>query len=192
MPATYGTNAPDTLDGGVGNDLLHGGDGDDHVDGSYGNDALHGDGGDDSIDGAIGHDLLQGGAGDDTLFGNIGADTLAGGAGADLLIGSDGHDKFDFVTAPVAGEVDSIDGFNPDFDLIRLSLAAFDVLPLGKLRPYAFVEGTVAADPNDRILYDQATGALRYDADGSGAAAAVQFATVTPGTVLTAQDTLVF
>jgi len=38
--------------------------------------------------------------------------------------------------------------------------------------------GTAAADANDFIIYNTSTGALFYDADGSEAGAAVQFATV--------------
>jgi Ca2+-binding RTX toxin-like protein len=41
-----------------------------------------------------------------------------------------------------------------------------------------FTLGTAAADANDRIVYDQTTGNLLYDADGTGATAAVQFATL--------------
>ena len=36
----------------------------------------------------------------------------------------------------------------------------------------AFQLGTAALDGDDRILYDPTTGALRYDVDGTGAAAA--------------------
>ena len=35
-----------------------------------------------------------------------------------------------------------------------------------------------AADSNTRIIYDPATGALSYDADGAGGVAAVRFATL--------------
>ena len=43
-------------------------------------------------------------------------------------------------------------------------------------------------DADDRILYDKATGALSYDADGSGAQAAVQFAVIDTKVALTGAD----
>ena len=36
-----------------------------------------------------------------------------------------------------------------------------------------------AVDATDRILYDDLTGAVSYDSDGSGATTAIQFATLT-------------
>ena len=41
---------------------------------------------------------------------------------------------------------------------------------------------------DDRILFDSATGQIRYDADGLGGASAILFATVTLGTALTSAD----
>ena len=48
--------------------------------------------------------------------------------------------------------------------------------------------GTAAADADDRIIYDAATGRLFYDADGNGAGTALHFATVTVGTAITAAE----
>ena len=50
----------------------------------------------------------------------------------------------------------------------------------GTLASTAFFTGAAAHYADDRILYDSATGALRYDADGTGGAAATQFATLSP------------
>jgi len=67
----------------------------------------------------------------------------------------------------------------------------FSALPGGSLDPNAFVIAASAQDASDRIIYNSATGATFYDSDGNGAGAAVQFATLSPGLALTAQDFLV-
>ena len=48
--------------------------------------------------------------------------------------------------------------------------------------------GSAALDADDRIIYDQTTGLLYYDADGNGAGAAVLFAGVAGLPALTAAD----
>ncbi len=58
----------------------------------------------------------------------------------------------------------------------------------GALGPDAFVKGRVALDADDRIVYHRATGRLMFDADGTGEADAVTFATLLPRTSLTADD----
>lgn len=51
------------------------------------------------------------------------------------------------------------------------------------------LSGTAEAD--DRIIYNSATGALCFDADGAGGLGAIHFATLTAGLVLTAGDFIV-
>ncbi len=58
----------------------------------------------------------------------------------------------------------------------------------GALNAAAFWTGTAAHDANDRIIYNKATGAIYYDADGNGVGAAVQFATLTTKPALAADD----
>jgi Ca2+-binding RTX toxin-like protein len=71
------------LDGGNGNDRLHG---------AKGNDVLLGGAGRDWLDGGQGNDVLVGGDGNDFLLGQSGDDILIGGAGADVLNGGPGDD----------------------------------------------------------------------------------------------------
>jgi serralysin len=135
-----------------------------------------------------GNDTLYGGSGNDNLYGGGGDDYLAGGGGNDRLEGAGGADAFAFLTALGAGNVDTIVDFGPG-DRIELAGAVggpFAALATGVLAGFAFREGAAAADSDDRILYDPATGTLRYDADGSGGQAAVQFATLQTGLTLDA------
>ena len=61
----------------------------------------------------------------------------------------------------------------------------------GSLSSRAFVFGTEAADSSDRIIYDQETGALYFDADGNGAGEKVQFAQLDEHLALTNRDFLI-
>lgn len=176
-PATAPVTAPAvaglTLTGSKGADLLVGGAGNDTLSGLAGNDVLTGN---------DGSDRLLGGAGNDVLNGNDGSDWLIGGAGNDTLTGGSGADVFRFDTALSAkGNVDRIMDFLPGVDHIELENAIFKKLTVaGELSPANFrasATGT-AADSNDFILYHTGTGALYYDADGSGKGAAVMFATL--------------
>ncbi|MFM7611676.1 MAG: calcium-binding protein, partial [Alphaproteobacteria bacterium] len=126
------------------------------------------------------NDTLNGGDLADRLFGDAGNDMLNGGAGADCLIGGAGSDHFIFSTALNVANVDTIVGYSASEDTILLDDAVFAALGFpGTLAAGAFKVGTAATDADDRIIYNSATGALLYDADGAGGAAAVQFATLT-------------
>ena len=122
------------------------------------------------------------------IYGNAGANRIDGKGGADVLTGLGGADSFAFTTALGGGNVDRISDYSVADDTILLDDAVFTGLGLGSLSANAFVTGSAAQDADDRIIYDAATGALYFDADGSGAGAAVQFATVSAGLNLTASD----
>ncbi len=121
------------------------------------------------------------------FFGSQAADIFLGGDGDDRLHGLGGADIFAFTTALGAGNVDTIVGFVAGTDKIGLDDAIFTAIG-GTLGAGAFVIGTQAGDADDRIIYSSASGALLYDADGNGAGAAVQFATLSTGLALTASD----
>ena len=137
---------------------------------------LAGRGGDDFLKGAAGNDILLGGKSDDLLQGGGGNDQLSGGNGRDQLRGGSGADRFVFDQAPGATHADEIFGFDRGSDKIALENAVFRGLPEGKLAAGALAIGTKAADADDRIVYDPATGKLFFDPDGAGGAAASLFA----------------
>lgn len=131
----------------------------------------------------------SGTAGANVIVGNSGNNLLNGGLGNDTLTGGAGNDTFFFNTALNAStNKDTITDFNVVADTIRLENAIFTGLAAGTLVASAFHTGTAAADSLDRIIYNKTTGALLFDKDGLGGAAAVQFATVTPNLALTNAD----
>jgi serralysin len=183
----------DRLLGGSGHDLLEGGGGNDRLDGGLDSDLLVGGGGNDSLVGGSGSDALRGGSGDDRLDGGSGRDILNGGLGTDFLIGGSNADAFRFSTALGSSNIDTIQGYNAASDTIFLENAVFTGLSVGFLSRNAFRIGTSATDGTDRIIYDDQTGALYFDADGSGGSSAqVQFATLLGNPDLTRFDLLVF
>lgn len=152
--------------------------------------------------GSLGDDTLDGRGGNDTLVSGDGLDTVLGGAGNDrletilnrdnsILNGGSGDDTFYF-TGSLGDAIVRIEDFNPGVDTFELENAdTFSRLNEGHLSADAFIVGATAQDSNDRIIYNSATGALSYDPDGTGAAAAVQFATLTNIASLTNGDFLV-
>lgn len=80
-------DAPVSVDGGAGDDLIRGSKLTDTLLGGLGRDTLRGLDGNDRLEGGGGNDSLEGGAGADRLYGQNGNDTLNGGGGNDLLFG---------------------------------------------------------------------------------------------------------
>jgi len=139
-----------------------------------------GNDGDNSLIGSSKNDKLDGAAGDDTINGGLGKDVLSGGDGADIFV-------FD---SALKGNVDTITDFSStDSDKIELhaqdSLGqnlffALQGLELAETNLAQGAGRKTALEADDYLIYDTNTGALYYDADGSGTAdKAVQFATLT-------------
>ena len=178
----------DTL---IGDATLIGNAGIDYFIGSAGNDALSGGDANDMLFGVGNDDVLNGGAGNDSLDGGAGIDKLNGGVGKDTLTGGAGNDTFVFDAALNATtNVDTITDFVSGTDKINLinGTGPFSAIATGSLT-YAVAGATLdilgdsgantAATSATRIIYDPSSGALYYDADGTGTgAAAIQFATL--------------
>lgn len=179
----YGLDGSDTIYGAGGDDTIYGGDGRDYLAGQNGNDVLHG---------GNGADILSGGSGNDFLAGGVGNDTLNGGSGMDTF-------KLGYVGS-LGTDIDVIQSYVSTDDTIQLNNAAFTKLKLegqqqanGKIFYFAEHFNTtgdgIPEDGNDYITYNNNTGALYYDADGSGSASPkIQIALLGINLALTADD----
>jgi serralysin len=196
----------DILDGGSGADQMSGGPQDDiyYVDNAFDTVTESGGQGSDTVRASVNYRLgsgdiefltttdedgtapinLTGNASGNVVRGNNGNNTINGGHGNDELTGNGGIDWFLFDTPLDAmWNVDAITDFNVTDDTIRLDATIFSSsLTVGSsVAGSQFVIGGAALDAGDRIIYDNATGAVLYDSDGTGATAAVQFAQLSAG-----------
>jgi Ca2+-binding RTX toxin-like protein len=209
-----GTKYSDVIYGGAGNDTLIGGAGADNLFGGSGTDTASYLGatkgvvaslakpsintndakGDtyssiENLTGSGYSDKLTGNNAANTILGGAGDDRLNGGLGKDILTGGSGKDTFVFDTKLGATNIDTIKDFSVKDDTIWLDIDIFAKAgKVGDLSSAAFHVGTAAHDSSDRVIYDNATGKLWYDADGKGGAVAVQFAQLEKGLALTATD----
>jgi Ca2+-binding RTX toxin-like protein/methionine-rich copper-binding protein CopC len=147
-----------------------------------------------------GNDTLTGNANANTFMGFGGNDVLRGAGGNDTLTGGAGSDQFVFDAALSGAGVDTLTDFTRGADKIVLDDDVFTALGTTgtvagvALSAAAFNAGSSAVDAADRIVYNSSSGALYYDSDGSGSAAARQIAllgTTTHPTGLSASDFLV-
>jgi Ca2+-binding RTX toxin-like protein len=217
----YGGAGDDELNGGVGRDRLFGGGGRDLADyrdstaavavnlststaaggnaagdllrsieylrGSKLADRLTGNDQDNRLFGGEGADVLVGGKGADVLMGELGADTLTGGAGNDEFVfrsAADGADRITDFSSNATG----------NNDLIRVLGQGFGNHADGALLATEFQSSNsgVAANSAVRFIYDRDDARLYYDADGSGAGAAVLLATMQSGAIVTVGDFLFY
>lgn len=167
-------------------------------------DTLAGDGNSNKLEGLGGSDTLIGNAGDDVLIGGAGFDLLRGGNGNDVLWGGTERDVFRFdTTLNATTNVDTIKDFAVAEDVFQLSKTIFKnatltALTIGTKLPVDYVkvitDAAPATDANDYIVYNETSGSLYYDANGStnGMTDAVLFAKIelagVPATGLTANN----
>ena len=204
----------DTLDGGAGIDVMIGGLGSDtyFVDNAADVVTEYGDQGIDEVRTTVSWTLtagadvetlrttedavmaainLTGNANGNIVRGNAGNNVISGGDGNDELTGLGGQDSFLFDTALSAVvNIDAITDFNVTDDTIWLDADIFSssLTPGNSVAGSQFVIGAAALDAGDRIIYNNATGAVLYDSDGTGPTAAIQFARLSAGLPLTNFD----
>jgi Ca2+-binding RTX toxin-like protein len=203
----FGLAGDDRLFGGAGDDIMHGGAGNDiyYVD-SAGDRIVEGSReGTDLVFSTVDYSLMGAhveylsligdadiaGTGNNqanAIAGNDGDNIINGMGGADVLTGRGGADMFLFTMKPTATNIDRITDFTVADDTIGLDRSIFRAGPAGELRDFNFHVGAAAADAQDRIIYNDVTGDLMYDADGTGSIAAVVFARIDPGLALTHAD----
>jgi Ca2+-binding RTX toxin-like protein len=148
------------------------------VGGSAG-DSLTGNFGSNNIAGGKGNDTAVGASGNDSIFGGEGNDLIGGSLGNDQLTGNAGADLFRFnSTLSTSANLDTITDFVHASDEVQLDDAVFTALtsPWSSAQFKAAASGHVANTANQHILYDQSTGVLWYDPDGSGAGGQAAFA----------------
>lgn len=187
----------DHLDGGSGRDQMSGGSGDDTYEISQSDDKVK-ESANQGNDTVIAHDdyvlgkhietliLAEDGGdingtgnkGNETIIGNSGDNVLSGGkGGSDILTGDQGNDTFVFNSKLSKSAFDTITDFTSGEDLIQLSSKIFKALDDDTLADdfisYDNASAPVANDGH-HLLYNSDTGALYYDADGSGSKAAIQ------------------
>lgn len=166
-------------------------------------DVLRGNSASNTLQGMRGTDWIEGGAGHDTLVGGQGSDTLVGGAGSDRLTGGMGKDRFWFSTEaafdPDNLGIDTITDFAPSRDKIVLSRSTFHQLRsaigtgFSRQADFATVSTDLAAATSPaRIVYNQSSGSLFYNANGRGAGwgTGAQFALLSGAPSVTAEDFL--
>jgi Ca2+-binding RTX toxin-like protein len=199
------TETTNRIDGGEGNDYIISGDGADVLIGGDGEDTVSFqnnvyyysfgldislvdgtafDNESQKMDTISGFENVRGSNRLDIIVGNSGDNVIAGGLGADRITGGGGRDTFVFDSQPSFFEpvnpfnnIDDITDFT-SLDFIYLSQSIYNALPLGQLSSSAFLVGDAATAAEHRVIYNPENGALLYDSDGSGGAAAIHFATL--------------
>lgn len=209
----YGGDGADQLHGDTGADMTFGGDGDDwhYVDNAADAIVEWAGGGSDHVRSGVDYTLhagteveflqaypgtdaidLTGNGFDNEIRGNDGTNTLNGREGNDTLTGLGDADSFVFdTTLDGATNFDKIVGFTPNNDVIVLKNDIFAGIAVGVVGAGRFHIGGDATEANHRIVYNQETGVLFYDADGTGASDKIAFAYTEDSTAIDNEDLLV-
>jgi hypothetical protein len=122
-----------------------------------------------------------------TLIGNFGDNRLFGGDGLDNLTGGDGQDTFVFLNR--FHDKDQLTDFVSGQDTIEVGREGFsNDLSLGVLGADSFAFGSAASISQAQFYYDQTTGQLWFDRDGTGVQDAFTVAELGASTALERTD----
>jgi Ca2+-binding RTX toxin-like protein len=137
---------------------------------------------------------LTGNAFSQTISGNSGANIIDGAAGIDVLTGGLGADTFVFSSKLSANNIDTLTDFDGTSDKIALRGLVFGSLGIGAISAEQFESNSTGTATTElqRIIYDNDSGFLYFDRDGSGSTSAIHFATLTGTPILTSTDFEVF
>lgn len=127
--------------------------------------------------------IITGGALADTLVGLGGNDTLNGGGGLDYLLGGAGADRF--MVSNLTSGPDRILDFTSGEDRIVFDNAIAHTATVELVSGPGSLAATTA---NSTFLYNSTSGELFYDADGTGAGAAVLVELLNTGLTLNVSD----
>lgn len=148
--------------------------------GNDSNNTLIGNGANNALSGQGGADFIVAGAGDDFIAGGEGLDTLQGNSGNDIFVYNTAAEAGDIIQDWIAAD----DGFL--FSAFAFGFTAGETLVDG----VNFISGTdpLAALAQATFLWDSDDTNLFYDADGSGAGAAILVADLQAFTDVTVAD----
>ncbi|MBW4575053.1 MAG: calcium-binding protein [Aphanothece sp. CMT-3BRIN-NPC111] len=177
------------INGTPGNDSKFGTNGNDTIKGLAGDDLLNGLGGSDLILGGNNNDTLFGFSANDVLNGEGGNDDLEGGTGIDAMTGGPGVDRF--IYRRLGEGLDIITDFVPADDTIIVGTSFGGGIATGTLPANKFRIGSAAADADDRFIYNNATGDLFFDPDGTGVSGQVLVAALSANLAITNNDIVV-
>ena len=145
--------------------------------GAFGADLIKGI---ENLTGSAYADSLTGNLSANVLDGGVGNDTLAGGFGKDILTGGLGADKFLFNVMETTANKDTITDFSIlELDKIQFSKSVFNgFTALGSVTAAMLAIDGAAQTTSTRLIYNNISGILSYDADGSGAGQAIEVALI--------------
>ena len=149
-----------------------------------GGSTLSGNDGNDVIYGFGGNNVIDGGAGNDKIVAS----------GNDILTGGTGSDQFIFTSTAVGG--DTITDFGAGTDSLYFAAGHFGSYTAGQA--VSFVSGTGTSDAmfgsqtTQGFAYNTATGALYFDSDGAGGAAATLMATLSGAPTINASNITIY